>query len=569
MELPKDLEKYRRRIIWKKSRSFVFSFIALLTAIIFFGERLFPTKYTALRIVVYMIVLAFPFIFTRFPFVLFDSTYCGIVEKVKIKTTTDNDFLVKPNFNGLKLYYRNTIYLFIKTPEGKLIKRKVYTGRASYGEFINSYNEGDMVFHLYGTDTVVILPQESETHVQCAVCGSVNAKEDGICRDCSHTLIKNLEFAGVHYSEPKAKDELLRLHLEYASKTLEVKEIPHKQAEETDAVFRTKEQIIEAAPRNVQIDELYEHSKDDFATSRRNALLERKLRDKEQSEKREEKKQAANAEPQEEEKPEKDAFLGEFMAHFGIAALVTFAITYVAMPFLISIEILQFILALGAFMEAFLFAVVLFIVFFHFGKNEFPHKRVSIKRLAKCAAPAMAMLAPFWLFMMYIGNRGEDGTLPPLFWENIAIEFVIGAVVGVIIICFAYKAGINERDIERRDTFDNTNEAVKRLKRWNFAKCFLPFVNYYQLYAWAYDYLVNPEPDRKLKYFLRGVLDIIVGITAIEALRYVFYLFFPGRMLNRLVLLLSLHLVGCVIAFVAYFDNERHKKLMARYKDKK
>ena len=109
---------------------------------------------------------------------------------LSIVTTTDNDSAVKPTREHL--YLKNTIYLSIEQQDGKLIYKKAYVGKARLQQNINTYNEGDSVFHLYGTDTVVVLPESNDTVIHCAVCGSSNNIADDKCRDCNHTLIKRI-----------------------------------------------------------------------------------------------------------------------------------------------------------------------------------------------------------------------------------------------------------------------------------------------------------------------------------------------------------------------------------------
>ena len=157
--------------------------------------------------------------------------------------------------------------------------------------------------------------------------------------------------------------------------------------------------------------------------------------------------------------------------------------------------------------------------------------------------------------------------LPQYFPLAFIISFVLNAAYYTWLMWIAYKFGIDERDEERRDIMEGTDTVEKRRKRRTFAKCFIPFVNYYPIYSWSYDYWVNPEPDRKLKYFFRGVAAMLAGMTVIEILRYIFFQFCKSAFLNGVVFYLSLHLVGCVISLVAYYDDKRHEKLMERYKD--
>jgi len=138
----------------------------------------------------YIIVMLIPFAITGVPHKLIDSTYYGTVKKVDIVTTTDNDSSVKPTREHL--YLKNTIYLSIEQPDGKLIYKKAYSGKARLQQNINAYNEGNLVFHLYGTNTVVVLPDTNDRSVHCSVCGSSNDIENDQCRDCGHSLIKHI-----------------------------------------------------------------------------------------------------------------------------------------------------------------------------------------------------------------------------------------------------------------------------------------------------------------------------------------------------------------------------------------
>jgi hypothetical protein len=157
--------------------------------------------------------------------------------------------------------------------------------------------------------------------------------------------------------------------------------------------------------------------------------------------------------------------------------------------------------------------------------------------------------------------------MPGIYLIALPASFLINAAFYTWFVWFAYKWGVNENDMERRDVREGTDVMEKIYEKRRFAKCFVPFVNYYPIYSWSYDYWVNPEPDRKLKYFFRAVLVMLGGMTAIELLRYLFYVLCKSVFLNGVVFYLSLHLVVCVISLVAYYDDKRHEKLMERYKD--
>lgn len=194
MTLPKDLQTYRRNRILKRVIPCIILISVFATVLTFGGNVIFNTDNKAFQAFCYIVVMLIPFAITGVPHKLIDSTYYGTIKKVDIVTTTDNDSSVKPTREHL--YLKNTIYLSIEQPNGKLIYKKAYSGKARLQQNINAYNEGDLVFHLYGTNTVVVLPNSNDTRVCCCVCGDDNKITDCTCRSCGHSLIKPLNIGG-------------------------------------------------------------------------------------------------------------------------------------------------------------------------------------------------------------------------------------------------------------------------------------------------------------------------------------------------------------------------------------
>ena len=612
--LPKDLKNYARATFWRKSRAFIISFVLTVLALIFFGDIIFPTKYPEAKVIMYTVILALPFIFTRFPFRVIDSTYCGIVEDIEVKMSKD----ARPasySYKGYTLYDKGAVYLKIRTPDGSLIKRKVYGGIASLQKYINKFNKDDEVFHLYGTNTVVVLRGERGTHVECPVCGEINEKENELCCECGHTLVRDLAFAweGYAVAREKREEEKHELPPEIRDEYVEEKkriyddfaEEKKKQrtAEKKNAEAAKETPYVPSAPRP-----------DSYAEARKSAILARKMREEQEEKLKKEEadfyadydadviKRAKATEDKIEKKGEKKSFFWEFFSYFGVAVLITHAVSYIAMPLLGN----TFLRAeLNFFSQTLLFSVIIFWQFFVFGKNEFLHKRVGRKKMLLTGVPTLLIYAAAYalyhgsglfssaripgdgihalaLIMCGAGGRsvGEQplrydavhgwihpsAPFPQFYPFALAISFLLNAVYYIWLMWISYKFGIDERDEERRDILKGTDTVEKRQRRRTFAKCFIPFVNYYPIYSWSYEYWVNPIPERKLKYFFRGVALIIAGMTAIELLRYLFFMLCKSAFLNGVVFYLSLHLVGCVISLVAYFDDKRHEKLMERYK---
>ena len=188
MILPKDLKTYCRKSFLKRVIPCIILASVFATVLILWGNIIFSTDNKSFQALCYILVMLVPFAVTGVPHKLIDSTYYGTVKKVDVITTEDSNSSVKPTRE--QMYLKNTVYLSIERPDGKLIYKKVYSGKAQLQLHINTYNEGDLVFHLYGSDSVIILPKPNDSTVHCAVCGYSNSIENDKCRNCNHSLIK-------------------------------------------------------------------------------------------------------------------------------------------------------------------------------------------------------------------------------------------------------------------------------------------------------------------------------------------------------------------------------------------
>ncbi|MBQ7291238.1 MAG: hypothetical protein IJW76_05930 [Clostridia bacterium] len=299
----------------------------------------------------------------------------------------------------------------------------------------------------------------------------------------------------------------------------------------------------------------------------------------------------------------KRGFFGEHLANVGVAALLSNALMYVIIPLLGY----SYLLPIKNFFLATLLMLVLICWrFFTWGKNEYEKNRVGFKSFMCASVPCWALyavlfavyhLSVIWLpnnyyggnlpgdgiislTMLLCGERGLLVTAQRLFYAGanhgyvcptvpltaaypyaLAFSLVFNLAVYVFCSYAFYRAGIREREVYKQDVLGGTQVVEGKAKKWLFYRSFVPLVNYYPLYSWMYDYFVNPIPERRKKYFWRGVLIIAVGMTAIEFLRYGFYLLFPAELPNYIFFYLSLHLVGMLISLVAYFDGKRYENL--------
>lgn len=187
-KIPNDLKKFARNYVVKRVVACIVMFALLAVFLFLCMEIIFPAGLVSIKALFAITVLSLPFIITGVPFNLLDKTYYGTIENVTVETTVDSYAKARPVWETL--YVRNTVYLSIRTPDGKVIDKKVYSAQANRNQNYDMYKNGDRVFHLCGSKYTVILPKKSDTHVECAVCGASNDINNDKCRNCRHTLIK-------------------------------------------------------------------------------------------------------------------------------------------------------------------------------------------------------------------------------------------------------------------------------------------------------------------------------------------------------------------------------------------
>ncbi len=187
--LPADLSRFAKKQFLKRVIPCAFLFIAILLALIFWGDAIVPTDNPIVRVIVSTLLSLIPFLIFGIPWKLIDRTYRGEILRVDIKTTVDNASSIHPTRE--LLYRKNTIYLHVLLEGGQTVRRKVYEGDARLAQHLDTYHAGDRVFHLYGSQVTVKLLESADTAVQCAACGNISHTESVVCEVCGRTLIKN------------------------------------------------------------------------------------------------------------------------------------------------------------------------------------------------------------------------------------------------------------------------------------------------------------------------------------------------------------------------------------------
>lgn len=187
LRLPRDLQGHVRRAVIKKITPCVLLLIAFGGAMYLFGERIFELVPPAVRVGAYVLAMLLPFVITRVPFCLFDRTFVGKVKHVHVQ----NEYVAVKGLAGSNLHISRTlatfVYLSLDLPDGK--EKRIKTVQSG---FIEEFKPGDTVFHLYGTNHTIVLPEMAGDHVECPVCGDDNRAELTACHSCGHTLIKSM-----------------------------------------------------------------------------------------------------------------------------------------------------------------------------------------------------------------------------------------------------------------------------------------------------------------------------------------------------------------------------------------
>ena len=194
-KFPEDLKKAIRNKIVQKTTQFLILGAIYSLAVFLFGKFILHTENTMAVWVLGVLGVGILAVILRLPFLLTDKTFGGTVSKAIVKTE-DVKKLTDVGLGSVK--QQHTVDLIITTPDGKTHYKNIRTVKDTAGvrASLDRYKEGDTVFHLSGTPYTILLPKESDTSVQCAVCGRMNHKTIDTCEKCGHTLIKDLTALG-------------------------------------------------------------------------------------------------------------------------------------------------------------------------------------------------------------------------------------------------------------------------------------------------------------------------------------------------------------------------------------
>lgn len=193
--MPQDLKDYSTKYAVKRIVPCLCIFFALLMLIWLFGDKIITTQMIGARVLVYLLLLAIPFVVFGVPHKLIDKTYFAKVTKVWVETTYVQDKNRVKQSTRYRSggasggYTLHIVYMIIERDDGKDKLVTAYKCRANKHQKLDEFKEGDTVFHLYGTKHFVKVHSDEDT-VRCPVCNNKNQISSKTCHFCGYTLVK-------------------------------------------------------------------------------------------------------------------------------------------------------------------------------------------------------------------------------------------------------------------------------------------------------------------------------------------------------------------------------------------
>ena len=187
MRIPDDIHRYVRKNYTKKIAACALTEAAIITYLCLYGKRTFSAFDSFSYVAIHVLLILVPLFYFKIPSLILDRSWRGTVTRVLVETSLDNEQYYKATIPHN--FLRNDIFLYIDVGNGKIVRKKAYSGKARYERFINTYQPGDVVTHISGTKYVQIMPKKAADPVICVVCGAIGTTEQDRCKSCGHILL--------------------------------------------------------------------------------------------------------------------------------------------------------------------------------------------------------------------------------------------------------------------------------------------------------------------------------------------------------------------------------------------
>lgn len=186
--VPEDLKKIGRNKIIGRIVAFEILFVSSVL-ILYFAANWLSTVSFENKVITYIFFLVLPFVLSGFPHKLIDKTWSGTVVKSEVKTLVTRKF-----FEAGSLKRRNYNFVYVVKDDKDFDTETVTNVKINENGYLDMYNKGDKVVHVYGCNYLYVMPKKANDPVVCVVCGMKNYNEEdnagnrGFCKSCGHSL---------------------------------------------------------------------------------------------------------------------------------------------------------------------------------------------------------------------------------------------------------------------------------------------------------------------------------------------------------------------------------------------
>ena len=187
MTVPSDIRDLVKRNYIKKIALCAFVEAVIISYLCLFGERTFSAFDSFSYVLIHVLLILAPLAYFKIQKLIFDRSWRGVVTRIWVTTSIDNEHPYKPTMEFM--YAKNNVYLYVDEGNGRIVRRKAYAGKAKQARFINTYQVGDVVTHVAGTDYVQIMPKKASDSVICVVCSATGSTDETHCKSCGHSLL--------------------------------------------------------------------------------------------------------------------------------------------------------------------------------------------------------------------------------------------------------------------------------------------------------------------------------------------------------------------------------------------
>lgn len=183
VEIPADIVNIVRRRKRKRLVTCAVWFCAMVAVLIYAWTL--PQLSFKNYLVLGLVFLILPFVFTGVPFVLFDKSCLGEILEMTVKTESVYD----KSPRGRRVGFMNVVYAKLRLENGKEVVKKAYVEWVGAKQNrLDVLQKGDVVVYISGMNFVQRISDDERKDNFCVVCGALRPSKEEKCYNCGHTL---------------------------------------------------------------------------------------------------------------------------------------------------------------------------------------------------------------------------------------------------------------------------------------------------------------------------------------------------------------------------------------------